>query len=109
MTTFHFRALACLAAGFGVSTLLAQTQTVGTFLNTPEAFNGYTLLDPMGSTSTYVINNCGEVINTWASEYPSGGACYLLEDGSLVRGCRVNGAFTGGGVGGRLERRAGDV
>ena len=83
-----------------------QTQTVGTFLNTQESFNGYTLLDPMGSTSTYLINNCGEVVNTWTSEYPSGGACYLLEDGSLVRGCRVNGAFSGGGVGGRLERRS---
>ena len=83
-----------------------QTQTVGTFLNTPLSFDGYTLLDPMGSTSTYLINNCGEVVNTWTSGYPSGGACYLLEDGSLVRGCRVNGAFSGGGVGGRLERRS---
>jgi hypothetical protein len=86
----------------------AQTQTVGTFLNSPESYNGYTLLDPMGSTATYLINNCGEVVNSWTSDYPSGGACYLLEDGSLVRGCRVNGAFSGGGVGGRLERRSWD-
>ena len=106
MTLYPFRALACLVACLVASTLFAQTQTVGTFLNTPESFNGYTLLDPMGSTSTHLINNCGEVVNTWSSEFPSGGACYLLEDGSLVRGCRVNGAFTGGGVGGRLERRS---
>ena len=77
-----------------------QTQTVGTFLNAPEAFDGYTLLDPMGSTNTHLINNCGEVVQTWTSDYNSGGACYLLEDGSLARGCRVMGAFAGGGVGG---------
>jgi hypothetical protein len=87
---------------------LAQDQTVGTFLNTPDSFHGYTLLDPMGSANTYLIDNCGQVINTWTSEYVSGGACYLLDDGSLVRGCRVNGFFSGGGVGGRLERRSWD-
>lgn len=100
-----------LASAFfiaGTTTFYAQTQTVGTFLNTPESFDGYTLLDPMGSTATHLINNCGEVVNSWSSDYPSGGACYLLEDGSLVRGCRVNGAFNGGGVGGLLERRSWD-
>ncbi|MGB1480877.1 MAG: aryl-sulfate sulfotransferase [Flavobacteriales bacterium] len=86
----------------------SQTQTVGIFLNTPESFDGYTLLDPLGSSNTYLIDNCGQVINTWTSDYVSGGACYLLEDGSLVRGCRVNGSFFGGGVGGRLERLSWD-
>lgn len=80
-------------------------QTVGTLLNSEEAFDGYTLVDPMGSGNTHLINNCGEVINSWTSDHNSGGACYLLEDGSLVRGCRVSGAFAGGGVGGRLERK----
>ena len=80
-------------------------QTVGTLLNTEEAMDGYTLLDPMGTGNTHLINNCGEVINTWTSDFNSGGACYLLEDGSLARGCKVNGAFAGGGVGGRLERK----
>lgn len=89
-------------------TASAQTQTVGTFLNTPASFHGYTLLDPMGSTSTHLIDNCGQVIQSWESEYVSGGAAYFLEDGSLMRGCRVNGSFSGGGIGGRIERRAWD-
>lgn len=84
---------------------ILQGQTVGTLLNTEEAMDGYTLLDPMGTGNTHLINNCGEVINTWTSDFNSGGACYLLEDGSLARGCKVSGAFAGGGVGGRLERK----
>ena len=96
---------AALSTGF-ILFAQAQTQTVGTFLNTELAYDGYTLLDPMGTESTYLINNCGEVIQSWQSQYNSGGACYLLNDGSLVRGCRVNGNFAGGGVGGVLERRS---
>lgn len=80
-------------------------QTVGTLLNTEHAFDGYTLVDPMGTGNTHLINNCGEVINTWTSDFNAGGACYLLGDGSLARGCKVSGAFGGGGVGGRLERK----
>ena len=91
---------------FLVLAALGQTQTSGTFLNTQASFHGYTLLDPMGSTSTYLINNCGEVVNSWTSEHDSGGACYLLEDGSLARGCKMSGAFSGGGIGGRIERKA---
>ena len=88
--------------------MFSQTQTVGAFLNTPEAFDGYTLLDPMLTGNTYLIDNCGHVIQSWSSDFDSGGACYLLEDGSLARGCKVSGAFSGGGVGGRLERRSWD-
>ncbi len=105
MTLRSFFLLALSALSLGA---LSQDQTVGTFLNTPDSFHGYTLLDPLGSSNTYLIDNCGQVINTWTSDYVSGGACYLLEDGSLVRGCRVNGFFSGGGVGGRLERRSWD-
>ena len=84
---------------------LESGQTVGTLLNTELAFDGYTLVDPMGTGNTHLINNCGEVINTWTSDFNAGGACYLLEDGSLARGCKVSGAFGGGGVGGRLDRK----
>ncbi|MEE2918663.1 MAG: aryl-sulfate sulfotransferase [Bacteroidota bacterium] len=91
-----------------IPNMQGQTQTSGTFLNTEDAYDGYTLLDPTGSTSTYLINNCGEVVNSWSSDHRSGGACYLLDDGSLARGCRMIGAFSGGGVGGRIERRSWD-
>jgi len=65
--------------------LQAQTPTVGLILNTEEAFNGYTLFNAgpslsgtLGGTSTtYLINNCGEIINFWRSRYSAGLSCHL--------------------------------
>ena len=82
--------------------LLAQ-QTVGVFLNDESAFNGYTLLAPTSSTSTYLVDNCGQLINSWTSNYRPGEASYLIPDGRLLRVCRFPGSFSGGGIGGRLE------
>ena len=108
---FRFLPPRILSMGICFSLTLAawgQTQTVGTFLNTAESFDGYTLLAPLGSSQTHLIDNCGQVVNTWSSNYVSGGTCYLLADGSILRGCRVNGSFSGGGVGGRIEQRSWD-
>lgn len=80
-------------------------QTVGLMTNTPAAFNGYTLVAPTGATRTHLIDNCGRVINQWDSEFRAGEAAYLLNDGSLLRTARQSSTvFTGGGMGGRLER-----
>ncbi|MCX7047485.1 MAG: DUF1566 domain-containing protein [Candidatus Sumerlaeota bacterium] len=81
------------------------TQTVGLFLNTPEAFVGYTLLAPMHYTRTYLIDNDGQVVHTWDSAYEPGRTAYLLPNGHLVRECMIlqGGPSTGGGEGGRIE------
>ncbi|MEZ4857079.1 MAG: aryl-sulfate sulfotransferase [Gelidibacter sp.] len=77
--------------------------TVGTITNTTNAFNGYTLFT--SQTETYLINNCGEVIKQWTSNYPPGNSVYLLEDGSLLRACNIgNTAIAFGGTGGRIEK-----
>ena len=58
-----------------------------------------------GYTSTYLIDNCGRLVNEWPGNLSPGSVNYLLEDGSLLRAVRVNdGAFFGGGSGGRIER-----
>ncbi|MEZ4960111.1 MAG: aryl-sulfate sulfotransferase [Saprospiraceae bacterium] len=89
---------------FAIFPLLAQAQqTVGLFLNDSLSYNGYTLFAPSTYRITYLIDNCGEIVNTWESEYSPGMSVYLLENGNLLRTARLNGAFTGGGVGGRIE------
>ena len=76
--------------------------TVGTINNTAQAINGFTLFTI--STETYLINNCGEVINQWSSNYPPGNAVYLLENGNLLRACQItNPDITIAGIGGRIE------
>ncbi|HMQ90836.1 MAG TPA: aryl-sulfate sulfotransferase [Flavilitoribacter sp.] len=83
---------ACLASG---------QQTVGLFTNNWLAVNGYTLWS--NSRITYLIDNCGYVVNTWTSDYPTNTAVYLLENGNLLRTAEISGNFNVGGASGRLE------
>ncbi len=86
------------------SQFLCAQQTVGLFLNDSWSFNGYTLFAPISYGTTYLIDNCGYVINQWESSYDVGNAVYLLENGNLLRTCRdANFPFTAGGAGGRVQ------
>lgn len=78
--------------------------TVGVLKNEPDSLNGYTLLYPANSQETYLINNCGEVINQWHSNYTPGASAYLLENGNLLRTGKItNPDINFGGVGGKIE------
>ena len=90
----------------GVSTIVAQTRTVGLFENdTAKVFKGYTLFAPKHDTTTFLINNEGRIVNQWSrSRYEPGQSVYLLENGNVLRSCMTKGALsTGGGEGGRVE------
>ena len=80
-------------------------QTVGLFLNTTDAYPGYTLMSPMHSTHTYLLNNAGQYVHQWTSTGEPGRSSYLLENGDLIRASAVmsGGPSTGGGEGGRIE------
>jgi formylglycine-generating enzyme required for sulfatase activity len=80
-------------------------QTVGLFVNTASAWQGYTLLAPKHFTSTYLINNQGQIVHSWnRSKYEPGQSAYLLENGNLMRAAMTKGPLsTGGGEGGRIE------
>ncbi len=79
-------------------------QTVGLFLNDEDSFNGYTLFAPNSFFATFLIDNCGYLVNSWQSNYNPGVSAYLLENGNLLRTARVaSSTFNGGGIGGRLE------
>ncbi|MGK0414557.1 MAG: hypothetical protein ACJA1B_002784, partial [Polaribacter sp.] len=57
--------------------------TVGTISMTDETFDGYTLFS--ADTKTYLINNCGQVMNSWTSNFTPGNSVYLLPNGNLLR------------------------
>lgn len=84
--------------------LVIAQHTVGTVFNTNNASEGFTLFSPNFSFNTYLIDNCGRVVNEWNANYRPGLSVYLLEDGTLMRtGRGGNNFFTAGGVGGVIE------
>lgn len=60
--------------------------TVGTISVTPDVYEGYTLFST--HTDAYLIDNCGQVINSWNSSYLPGNSVYLLPNGNLLRAGR---------------------
>ena len=81
-----------------------QTQTIGLFEYDSSAVNGYTLFSV--DEKTYLIDNCGYLINEWQSSFNAGNSAYLLKNGDLLRTCRIQSSiFSGGGSGGRVELR----
>ncbi|WP_158844677.1 aryl-sulfate sulfotransferase [Algibacter sp. L1A34] len=98
MKFYFFCFLLCFNLNLGFS-----QNTVGTIINSSEAFEGYTLFS--FGKKTYLIDNCGQRINEWTSEYISIGVVYLLEDGSLLRSATLNNStIFFGGVTGRIEK-----
>ena len=87
------------------SLVLSEDITVYDSLN---FYEGYTLVAPMGSKNTYLINMEGFVVNYWESEYYPGNAVNLLDEGRLLRTQqKSNQTFSGpGGGGGGVEIRS---
>ena len=82
------------------------TNTIGLMLNnTSKAYAGYTLMSPLHSTDTYLLNNAGQYVHKWTSTGEPGRSSYLLENGHMIRASAMQGVgpSTGGGEGGRIE------
>lgn len=89
-----------------MSILQGQDRTVGLLISDAARTSpGYTLLAPKHNGRTYLIDNNGQVIQTWDSKYEPGQSAYLLPAGHLMRAAMmlVPGGSMGGGEGGRLE------
>jgi len=65
--------------------LVDAQPTVGLKLNTADAYNGYTLFSPLSSTTSYLIDNCGEVVNKWECDDNPYYTGYLMPNGNLIR------------------------
>lgn len=79
--------------------MLAAQNTVGTISVTSDVYDGYTLVSV--NTKAYLINNCGQVINEWSSQYLPGVSVYLLPNGNLLRPGRLDDGSSNIGFGGQ--------
>ena len=77
---------------------------IGLQVNAEQAFQGYSLLAPMRSTTTYLVDMQGRVVHSWASDCTPALTAYLLENGHLLRPGTLPGQGSGGpGAGGRIQ------
>jgi len=94
-------------AGLGSSLSASRLSNEYLSMSHVRPFDGYTLFAPIRSNISYLIDNSGEVIHTWESEYMPGLSVYLLENGSLLRTGRGvdNPTFPAGfGAGGVVQK-----
>jgi hypothetical protein len=83
-------AKATVAIALTVALSTALTRLLSTPRNKPRAFPGYTLVAPLRSTTTFLIDMQGRVVQTWESKYHAGQEAYLLENGHLLRAGQVH-------------------
>ena len=87
----------------------SDTSTTTGIADNAAAYEGYNLLAPVTSTTTYLTDMDNSVVWSWESEYIPGLAAYLLEDGSLLRtGYVGNENFEIPGAGGIVQEIASD-
>src|SRR5262245_23613850 len=78
---------------------------LGLSINEPEAFQGYTVVAPVKSKRTYLIDMEGKVVRTWESDSTPALGAFLLENGHLLRAELLPDALgtDGPGAGGRVR------
>lgn len=83
-----------------------DAKKAGLVVNEPGSFQGYTLLAPMHSTKTYLLDMQGRVVKTWESDCTPGQSAMLLENGHLLRSGKLSPKeqkFNSAGDGGRVQ------
>ncbi len=73
-----------LANGFTLGNA-APPATNGLVSRTGYSYPGYTLFAPIQQTTTYLIDQNGNVAHTWESSYSVNLSAYLMDDGSILR------------------------
>ncbi len=75
-----------------------------------DAMPGYTLIAPLTSYRTLLLDMEGEVVHEWKSAFAPGGAVYLLPNGNVLRVRRdlETDIFEGGGISGGIDEIAPD-
>src|SRR5262245_37299403 len=111
--------LLSLAAAFGLATApqdpaLVVEEPRGLRVATSQASAGFTLISPLGSRHTHLVDLRGREVHRWTSELGTSrlapSAAHLLDDGSILCCGRtaLDDARPGHGLCGRVERIAWD-
>ena len=103
--TVIFLSLLCAILLVPTATAQNELKTVGITKNNPDkAYNGYTLFSPLFHNTSYLIDNDGQVVNSWEHTGNAGAATYLLPNGNLLHAqAAANEFFTFGGQGGIMR------
>ncbi len=75
-------------------------------VNDPKAFQGYTLIPPLTSNKTMLVDMQGRVVRSWDCGTTPGLSAYLLANGHLLRPGKLKASeqfFEGAGTGGRIQ------
>ena len=86
-------------------TFQGTSQTVGTLQNDESSLQGYTFFSPFSGTKAWMVDNCGQLINSWDRGTHPGLAAYFLENGLMMRTYKADleGPFTSASNAGGLE------
>ena len=71
--------------------LIAPLALVPLPLLAQEPFEGSTLVSPVNSTDTFLVDMDGGVLHTWSGAARPASIAYLFDDGSVLRPCREPG------------------
>jgi hypothetical protein len=93
-----------IAVAFFCCQVSAQN-TVGTIVYTADSQEGYTLFCPINSFQSYLVDNCGRIVNSWSSSHLPGLSAKFDIGGNLVRKGRImNTSMSIGGLAGIVEK-----
>ena len=85
--------------------LIKAQNTIGVTQYKSDAMQGYTFFSPFSSTSAFLVDNCGNLINQWHRGTKPGLSAYFLDNGFMFRTYKVDpiGPFTSASNAGGLE------
>jgi hypothetical protein len=97
-----------LQPGIGVPGIPDPNKTIptGLLINDANASRGYTLIAPLTSTNTYLIDMESRIVHAWGSDSTPALGATLLDNGNLLRPCvprNAKAAFTQSGGGGCVQ------
>ncbi|MEE2907052.1 MAG: aryl-sulfate sulfotransferase [Planctomycetota bacterium] len=86
------------------SLILTAILFSGSATTMAQVFDGYLMYNVLNSSTTYMRDNDGNIVQTWTGADRPASTGYLMDNGVLMRPTKIdNPSMTGGAVGGRVQ------